>query len=99
MTSPRTATESNLSERRCRFQNVTTTKAIATTPQQPPEAGMLERILVLVDGGRPPTDQRLEGGLQRNPATLGARKLDAERLRGPTETSPKGRMKAGPETG
>ena len=55
--------------------------------------------MVPADGGCPNPDQRLEIRLQRNQAAFLARKLDAERVCSPTERSPKGRMKPGPETG
>ena len=63
--------------------------------QQPAEAGVPECVLVRVNGGRPFTDQCLEGRLQPRPTAHEPGKLDAEAVRGPTEPRPKGRIGTG----
>ena len=67
--------------------------------QQPRQAGVPQHLVVLIHGRCSTADQRMQDRLQRKPAAFGARKLDAERLCGPTSTKPKGRMKHGPEMG
>lgn len=60
---------------------------------------MPERVMVPVDGRCPNLDQQLENRLPIRQAAFITRKLDAQRLCGTAERNPKGRMKAGPETG